>query len=188
MNKKQLFSLMILFLFCVQLSAQEESNFSISPYGGLSNSLGDSKDFLKPGSVFGVDGTYQLSKTFGLAADINFASLKFDDAFNIDGLPSGYLQNNIGNEKWKKNTFSIGPVFKLPLKRTNISIYALGGISSVEIPEIKGNVTGGFLNMLENFHVEEQKSTGFGLNVGMKIGFNLSDRIVLPNYIVHFNA
>ncbi|PHR70436.1 MAG: hypothetical protein COA67_08275 [Lutibacter sp.] len=187
MNKKQLFSVMSFLLFFANFFAQstDKEPLQISPYAGISLPQGDIKNFSQNGSAFGVDATYQFSKTFGLAADINFTSLKFDETFNIGGLPSSYLQNNIVNDKWRKTTFSIGPVFKFPLKKTNISLYALGGISSVKTPEVKGNITGGSLNMLENFRVSEQSSSGFGLNAGMKVGFNLSDKVgfyINPQY------
>lgn len=177
---------LLLFFFCVQLYAQDKGKLSISPYGGFSSPIGEFKNYATKGNVFGAQVHYLFSERFGIGLDAQFASFGLENSFSVEGLPPSFSQTFTENGKWQNTTFAIGPVYRIPAKKVNWSLYALFGSSSVKSPEVRGTFAGGSLPAFEHFRMLEQSESSLVFTSGLKIDFKLSDRFGLfinPQYV-----
>lgn len=178
---KNLFVLQLFILFCFnQAFSQVDTTkkIQISPYLGISQPLGDFKDFAKSGTAFGISADKYLSKKFALGVDFNYQSNSFQTSYDFSGITNPFSIVESQNGNWSTSTLTFGPTYRIGIKKFNAEIYSKAGISYTQSPSYEAILSNSSFSK-SILTLPEQERTSFGLTSGIRFNYQVTDKLNL---------
>lgn len=165
----------------------DEKQWQIVPYLGLSTTQSDFKDLSENGFVLGLSLDKYLSSKFALGLDINYQANDFKNSIDYSSIPStfGVLSNDVN--KWSTATISLGPTYKIGGEKFNLELFLKGGLSMVKVPAQSTTFSGGGVQYLNILELKEESKSSFGITSGVRLNYAISNSLsffVNPQYVL----
>ena len=167
----------LLFVFYSSFSQNNKTRvnaFTLDIKGGVNLPANDFKNYADNGFHAGVTLNKAVYKNLGLGVSANYNHFGLKDNFEST------------DNAWSSVSLAVGPQYTLPLSMFFIQVYGHIGMSLIKSPGITKDADNipdyfdkydeGFFN---TFKMESESNTGFHTDIGIKVGAQLSKRLII---------
>ena len=167
----------LLFVFYSSFSQNNKTRvnaFTLDIKGGVNLPANDFKNYADNGFHAGVTLNKAVYKNLGLGVSANYNHFGLKDNFEST------------DNAWSSVSLAVGPQYTLPLSMFFIQVYGHIGMSLIKSPGITKDADNntdyfdkydeGFFNTIK---MESESNTGFHTDIGIKVGAQLSKRLII---------